>query len=73
VRNRRAMAALAAGSTTVEAPSVVCYGDRGGVFLEILPWGYVLNLGAKFGIGLMRPCGLLAMPMLLSVQQFPRR
>jgi hypothetical protein len=29
----------------------VCYGDSNGSFLEILPWGTVLDPGAKFGFG----------------------
>lgn len=36
----------------------VCYGDEAGSFLEILPWGSVLDPDTRFGIGFdqdMRP------------------
>ena len=53
-------------ATVIRAPSppfpdgswFVCYGDAGGSFLEIIPWGNVLDPEAKFGIGYdeaMRP------------------
>jgi hypothetical protein len=54
------------GAAAIRAPSppfpsgswFVCYADSGGSFLEVLPWGSVLDPEAKFGMGYdeaMRP------------------
>jgi hypothetical protein len=48
-----------AGAAVVQAPSppfpvdswFVCYGDDGGSFVEVIPWGKVLDPDARFGIG----------------------
>ena len=47
------------GATVIRAPSppfpsgswFVCYGDSGGSFLEVLPWGSVLDPETQFGVG----------------------
>lgn len=46
-------------ATLIRAPSppfpagswFVCYGDEGGSFLEVLPWGHTVDPDAPFGIG----------------------
>jgi hypothetical protein len=53
----RALAAMI-GAAAIRSPSppfpagswFVCYGDNGGSFLEILPWGHVLDPDAPLGI-----------------------
>ena len=69
VHNPHAVAHVLAemlGAVAIRAPNppfpqgswFVCYGDAGGSFLEVLPWGVVLDAEARFGVGTdeaMRP------------------